>query len=519
MERLRFSWRTFWARRSRARIMLMCVLLALTILAIAWLAVPPDWQWQAQDDISFIARWVGSLDTRTLLAALIALSFVEALVLLFVPSYRKHSYLAMTPALIPPVSVYLDAENQLSEATIRSFRDFLTKYLDGRRADLLYFMDASHTAPSAKYKALYRSGFRPIDVPHNPTGKGVIGEAVDREIAVHAFERALLGPSGQEFIIVSGDGDYVPLIYRLVALGHRVQVWALRPAPPYNVVAHYLGVNVIELASILTESSSDASDQAHSKIPTPSRLAHKRKKNAKRKSSHQPTFVPRGRQTIPASGEGKLYYAIAETLDAYQWSLDSAKSDQERIALFHSALGNVLRPRLSSVGYGIRSGTDFWLEHLIALRVFALAPGHVLLQRGEMSAEDAAHMMFAAAQVSARAVLAVVATNASGVILMSDIAETVVSLSSTEGQSENALLDLVKLTRGTKQWAHTRYFVRGARALGLLMFEDVLGKPDQISHPQLPEIAPDTEGLSDDAHAADEDGNAPPTSDESPASE
>ncbi len=298
-----------------------------------------------------------------------------------------------------------------------------------------------------------------------------------------------------------------------------MQVWALRPAPPYNVVAHYLGVNVIELASILTESSSDASDQAHSKIPTPSRLAHKRKKNAKRKSSHQPAFVPRGRQTIPASGEGKLYYAIAETLDAYQWSLDSAKSDQERIALFHSALGNVLRPRLSSVGYGIRSGTDFWLEHLIALRVFALAPGHVLLQRGEMSAEDAAHMMFAAAQVSARAVLAVVATNASGVILMSDIAETVVSLSSTEGQSENALLDLVKLTRGTKQWAHTRYFVRGARALGLLMFEDVLGKPDQISHPQLPEIAPDTEGLSDDAHAADEDGNAPPTSDESPASE
>ncbi len=196
MERLRFSWRTFWARRSRARIMLMCVLLALTILAIAWLAVPPDWQWQAQDDISFIARWVGSLDTRTLLAALIALSFVEALVLLFVPSYRKHSYLAMTPALIPPVSVYLDAENQLSEATIRSFRDFLTKYLDGRRADLLYFMDASHTAPSAKYKALYRSGFRPIDVPHNPTGKGLSARLwIGKSLCMLSNERYLVHPA------------------------------------------------------------------------------------------------------------------------------------------------------------------------------------------------------------------------------------------------------------------------------------------------------------------------------------
>src|SRR6185437_3083239 len=106
----------------------------------------------------------------------------------------------------------------------------------------------------------------------------------------------------------------------------------------------------------LTESSIDASDQAHSQIATSPRLANKRKKKAKQSSSHQPVFVPQARQTIPASDEGKLYYAIAETLDAYQWSLDSSKSEQERNALFRSALGNVLRPRLSSVGYGIRSG-------------------------------------------------------------------------------------------------------------------------------------------------------------------
>src|SRR6185312_6617440 len=144
VERLRFAWQTFWARRSRARIVMMCVLLALTALAIVWLAIPPDWQRQAQDGVAFLARWVGSLDTRTLLVALIGLCVIEAMALLFTPSYRKHGYMTTSPALIPPVSVYLDAENQLSEATIKSFRDFLTKYLDGRRADLLYFMDASH---------------------------------------------------------------------------------------------------------------------------------------------------------------------------------------------------------------------------------------------------------------------------------------------------------------------------------------------------------------------------------------
>jgi uncharacterized LabA/DUF88 family protein len=495
------------------------VLLTLTLSAIVWLALPVDWQQQAQNGVASAARWVGSLDTTTLLVALISLCVVEALVLLFVPSYRKHGYLTAAPTLIPPVSVYVDAENQLSEATIRSFRDFLTKYLDGRHADLLYFMDASHTAPSAKYKALYRSGFRPIDVPHNPTGFGVIGEAVDREIAMHAFERALLGPAGQEFIIVSGDGDYVPLIYRLVALGHRVQIWALRPAPPYNVVAHYLGVNVIDLAAILKESSSDTSDKAHNEVATSSQLASKRKRKTKRKSSYQLIFVPPARQTIPASGEGKLYYAIVETLDAYQWSLDSSKSELERSALFHSALGNVLRPRLSGVGYGIRSGTDFWLEHLVALRVFTLTPGQVLPKRGETSAEDAAHMMFVAAQRSARAVLAVAASRSSEIIAMSDVAVMIVSLSSTEHQAENALLDLMRSTRGTKLWAHTRYFVRSARALGLLMFEDVPGKPDQFSHPELPAIAPDAERVSDDTRVGDEDDETSPTSDGPPTTE
>src|SRR6185437_10796643 len=98
---------------------LTSVLMALTLLAIVWLVLPPEWQRQAQNSIAFVARWVSVLDTRTLLVALIGLCVVEGLGLLIVPSYRKHGYLATTPSLIPLVSVYLDAENQLAEPTIR----------------------------------------------------------------------------------------------------------------------------------------------------------------------------------------------------------------------------------------------------------------------------------------------------------------------------------------------------------------------------------------------------------------
>jgi hypothetical protein len=116
-------------------------------------------------------------------------------------------------------------------------------------------------------------------------------------------------------------------------------------------------------------------------------------------------------------------------------------------------------------------------------------------------------------------VLAVAASHSSEIIAMSDVAVMIVSLSSTEHQAENALLDLMRSTRGTKLWAHTRYFVRSARALGLLMFEDVPGKPDQFSHPELPAIAPDAERVSDDTRVGDEDDETSPTSDGPPTTE
>lgn len=491
MKNLRLRWLFFWSRRSRVRIWLTVILMLFTLLAIGWFALPADWQRQMQSGISLAARWVGSLDTRTVLAGLIGLCVVEGLLTLLVPSYRKHGYLATSPSYIPPVSVYLDAENQLSEAIIRPFMDYLVKFLDGGRADFLFFLDAAQEAPKEKYKTLNRVGFRLIDVPHNPTGKKVMSEAVDREIAMHAFERALLGPEHQEFIIVSGDGDYVPLIYRLVALGHRVQIWAQQPSSAYDVVANYLGVNVINLADVLSESSSDSSHGTRDEIPASAPVIANRRRRSRRKNSQQAVFVPQGHPTIPTSlahpGEGKLYYAIAETLAAHEWSLASSESDEERNALFRSALGNALRPRLNGVGYGIGSWTDYWLDHLTTLDVFVHDDGKAFPLRGKMSEEDAARAMFVAAQVGVEAVRAVAATDTDGIIHMSEVAAAIVATPFDSNERAAPLLDLVKHTTGTKQWAHMRYFVRSARALGLLKFQEDPKKFDEIKNPSLPD--------------------------------
>ena len=174
------SWRYFWSRRAhwRSSSALSCALVALLI--VAYLAIPPSWQVQVNQALVTAVQAISSLNRPTLLASVVAILLLLCCGLVFVRPYRRPSYFATTPSAIPPISVYLDAENQIPQAAIRQFTKFLMEYLNGRRADLLYFLDASQTASGEQYKTLYRFGFRPVDVPHDPTGKAPVKEAVDR---------------------------------------------------------------------------------------------------------------------------------------------------------------------------------------------------------------------------------------------------------------------------------------------------------------------------------------------------
>jgi hypothetical protein len=420
------------------------------------------------------ARTLASLPVDALLAALIAACLIVGLALLFLPAYPRHTYLATASSLIPPVSVYLDAENQLPEATTRSFMTLLMKHLNGRRADLLYFLDASETARSSKYKALYRFGFRPIDVPHDPTGTGVVKEAVDKELAMHAYERALLGPPNQEFIIITGDGDFVPLLYRLSAAGHQVELWATPVRPAYRVLKTYLDMNVLDLAQALSELEL-APDEVASAGPSSGGVVGD---GRSRRESFRPQR-PRPPNDLSDTGEEQLYQVIAETLDAHDYCVRRGDSDNSSNTRFRSLLGAELGSRLASVGYAVGSKVDYWIEHLIALGVLAQAPGRAFVGRGAVHGEDAAKALFA--MVKSAAVATVRSPQGEdGRVTMSAVAAALAG----SDQINDALRALV-ISANAKNATHTRYFVRAARALGLLAFDDVRKNPDVIRSPRL----------------------------------
>lgn len=517
MERLRIAWQTFWARRSRGRIALMCVLLALTVSAIVWLALPADWQQQAQSGVASAAQWVGSLDMRTMLVALIGLCVVEALVLLFVPSYRKQPYLATTPALIPKITVYLDAENQHPERAIMPFMRFLRTQLNGARADLLFFQSATKGATKPAYRTLRLSGFQPVDVPHDPTGKNEIDEAVDREIAMHAFERALFGPENQLFVIISQDGGYVPLVYRLLALEHRVEIWASDPPKAYAEVQKFVNVvpndpavgdgNVKEKLKLLRLVVVDLTE----KIPE---LRQRQGRKVKPSIQQKPTLseVPSGNEhvrqpsqremvasgyqaktvlgippTISLPGEEEIYRAIMCTIEVRDYALSVGGAGENGNSFFHTELGTQLKPFLIRLGYsdGNRTNLKYWLIHLHAIHLFGMAAADSLPEHDDTPPDQAARSMFAMARLAADAAVRAASMSKAKFISMHKIVNAISSMQFSEGELALPLIGLL-MSDGPHAGTRMRFFIQSARALSLLSFDDDPGTQDRIRNPRLP---------------------------------
>lgn len=440
MSALHLRWKTFWSRRSRPRTNTALFFALVALLGCAYLALPAGGQGQALNALLTVMRGAASVGPGPVVAVSAVLCAVVSMVLIFVPSYRRHSYLATARSIIPPVSVYLDAENQLSVAAIRSFTQFLMKHLDGRRSDLLYFLDASQTANGDKYKILYRFGFRPVDVPHSPTGEGTVKEAVDREIDMHAYERALLGPEKQEFIIVTGDGDFVPLVYRLVAQGHRVQIWASPIRETYRALEKYVGVTVLDLTRILLELP-DVSD-----------------------------------------GEDAIYRAMRSTLTSLEKVVHQHTTAERKRTNFYGGLGGELRPQLAGVGYSYGQYREYWVEHMSALGLIQTHDGKSLPQPGGAEPADAARHLYAMVNAAAGSLQRLATTREDGIISMEDVATDLASQPFDADSDDTAPLRALLLGQPEKRRLHARYFVRCARALGLVAFQDVSYANDTIRY-------------------------------------
>lgn len=485
----RLSWRHFWARRQRWRIALAVICGLAALFIVVYMVIPSDIQRQVNETLLATVGIIGALKPAVALAAIAGLLAILCLILIFARSYHRASYFAASPSAVPRISVYIDAENQLPEYAIRGFTKFLMEYLDGRRADLLYFLDASRTATGPKYKTLYRFGFRPVDVPHDPTGTVSVKEAVDKELALHAYERALVGPQKQEFIIVTGDQDFVALVYRLAALGHHVQVWATPILSAYRTLATYLDIDLIDLSHVVAESESSSQRK-----PTSLQKA----KPAREKARRKPATTPRITLDDPSlslqeptllseAGEQQIYRAVVRTLKVREDCEARFTNPAQRANSFRAKLGGELAPRLAGIGYSAASKIDYWIDHLTATG--ALGKQGTFPKVGTASPMQAAQALFIVAQLAAQAAMALDREHGDQPFSTSDLAN---ELLAHQGEERGAVHNLLQLIarNNPRRATHARYFVRTAQALGVIEFEDAPNSVDLIRSPRLLDSLP-----------------------------
>ena len=484
----RLSWRTFWARRAPWRIHLVQVLLFVAALIVAYRLIPAAWQSQLNQGLLAVVQSIASLNPETLFFGLAGLLVLVCLILIFTRPYRRARYFGVSPNAVPMISVYIDAENQLPEYAIQGFTSFLMKYLDGRRADLLYFLDASKTATSSKYKTLYRFGFRPIDVPHDPTGTVSVKEAVDKELSMHAYERALVGPPKQEFIIVTGDQDFVALVYRLAALGHRVQVWASPIRQAYRTLQTYLDIDLIDLSRVVEEMRSSAQEgTAASEVATPTQA-----KTADAPTARQSAVAGRRSSAVPAprllpeAGEQQIIRTIVRTLKVREDCEGKFTNQAKRINAFRGMLGGELAPSLAGIGYSAPSKIDYWIDHLTAAGALSLAGNQAgaFPARGSVTPEQAAHALVTVARLAAKSALELERRHSGQPFSTSDIANELLTHHAGDQGAVRNLLNLVA-RNNPKRSTHARYFVWMAQALGVIEFEDAPNSLDLIRRPRL----------------------------------
>lgn len=550
-------WRDFWDSRSKVRTRGALILMLLALVAAIYLSLPDNYQAQVVAVIQAVGQALGATGLRIGVVVALALSMGASLALWLSPVSRANASVtrALNPLstpttaisdyvdaegtptdvsglmiveerypqpasiFIPSVSVYLDAENIVSEKQIPNFLNYLRTALDGRRADLLYFVDFWDN-PRNTYKILSRYGFVPVHSAHNPTGMKDMYEAVDRDLATHAFMRGLLGPAKQEFIIISNDGDYAPLISRLLAQGHSVRMWSALDSTPYIALKEFVRAypdNAYEFTNIAEFLGEPSTEQHPAELRDETRPDAQKKRKQNHKLPMLEKMAKRARidstilkwvephieqpKSLSLEGQKRLYYAIAATLYARQYcenrytpngdlppDAEKARVDRSRNGEFNRLLGTrqssrvTLASRMADVGYEQGSKVEFWRLHLTTIGVLASVPDARFPDAGEVTAEEGAQRLFAMAVVVADAAKQVKVHRPDKKLSIDSIAA---QLSANEhlAQVNGDLASLIKAGNGRSS-IHVRYLVNCSKAVGIMDFDETF--VDQLmSNPRL----------------------------------
>lgn len=479
---MKVTWRHFWAQRSRSRLTLAVVCLAAALVAVGFVYVPAAWLEQAGATFQALSAYVLAFGSRALLFVAGGALVVLAALVVALPRRRPHPYWVRHPQTVAQVSVYVDAENQLQKSElVRPFVHYLRKYLHahhkGQRADLLYFADASQSAHRKTYEELYRFGFRPVDVPHVAFEDEEVKNAVDIELSLHAFERALHGARGQHFILVTGDRDYLPLIFRLHALGHTVSVWAAAPSLTFQLARNFLDdVEVIDLDDVFSHALNASEPVAHPATPTvPPRKRKRAKSNVRRGSLALASQTPHPAVvSIDPRERVSIADAITYTLEVINTLNTSSGFPEKRRHLFPIRLGAAQGNFLKRLGYEGSTRIECWIAELAVLGVLRAETPGVLPAQGDTDPARAAQDMERFVNDMAAVALGLARERQDSIISYQDISTRIgASTGDSVLESTNPLRALV-IAGSPKALAHTRYICLCARALGLIRFEEVV---------------------------------------------
>jgi hypothetical protein len=492
---LRSRWRHFWAQRSRFRLTLAVICLVAALVIVGFIYVPDLWLARGGAALQAAGMYVLSFGSRSLLFAAGGVFLVCAVLLVVLPRRRPHAYWASGSPASSEVAVYLDLENQISNTELRPFIRLLRKRLGGRKADLYYFADASKQAAGKMYQEIWRFGFRPVDVPHRHLGVQNVKNIVDVELSLFAYERALLGPSRQDIILIAADQDYLPLVYRLRALGHKVAVWGRVVPDSYKSLQTYLDVEVFEFGTAVAGTTAP-----HHTAPGGAR----------------PTTRPRARkQSTESSGSfattaepGSLIGAIRMTSELADRMAVRQISAERRVAAFYSQLGALAPTFLKPIGYDGSNRSICWIEVLSALGVLSTAMQQDAPRRGSSDAVAATQALETFLQVVARLALTLASQTANSVIRYVDLSRRMSQPDTAVlPPGHDTLLALVSPAHGHRI-AHIRYLSFCARSLGLLDFDEVIpGTAIQLrqevaqgTSPAMQSTRPEMDDTHEDAH-------------------
>ncbi|HEX8727635.1 MAG TPA: hypothetical protein VF739_03375, partial [Ktedonobacterales bacterium] len=281
-------------------------------------------------------------------------------------------------------------------------------------------------------------------------------------IELFALERALLGGFKQKFVIISGDGDYAPLIYRLVTLGHDVEVWMWGNSEVYEEVGKRIPLTVIALLP------PDPEVEAHKKADT------KKDSSLGATSSTNGTSSPSHPHVEIAQPELKpLYEAIYHTVEKYR-SLAPRATNRE---IVHEKLVNYLdhdakrRQELLVVGYDGKSSRSSWLRSMDAIGAF-----------GEMAPEQAARLHFSMALAVAHALVSA-RRNPEGRVETGNVLNTLATSEIVGADAKAALTVIIANTRNRA--IDVRFLELCARALGIVEFASEPARSDVVGNPRL----------------------------------